>query len=85
MSLNWWGPSHSQDLVYSAATGKWTGEITGTVKSRFFVQVVDGAGNIAVADNKGAYYPLAEPLGLIPGRELAPVFSLYLPAVRGKP
>ncbi len=74
----------SRDLTYDPVAGMWTGEITGTVRSRFFVQAVDAGGNVAVADNKGAYYALTEPLPLVPGRDLPPGFSLYLPSIRGK-
>ncbi|MBX3052421.1 MAG: pre-peptidase C-terminal domain-containing protein [Caldilineaceae bacterium] len=75
---------YSRDLTFDSVADIWSGEITGTVKSRFFVQVVDVGGNVAVADNKGAYYVLSEPLPLISGRSLPPS-SIYLPSVGGKP
>ena len=51
----------SADLAYEQATLKWKGEITATVQTRFIVQAVDGAGNVQVAQNKGAYYRLLAP------------------------
>lgn len=69
----------SQDLLYDQAAAKWTGLITATANTRYFVQVVDGAGNIAVDDNKGQYYPLLPPLPLAQGRALDN--RLYLPNV----
>ncbi|MBX2997161.1 MAG: hypothetical protein KF893_01530 [Caldilineaceae bacterium] len=69
----------SQDLLYDQAAVKWTGLITATTNTRYFVQVVDGAGNIAIDDNKGQYYPLLPPLPLAQGRALDN--RLYLPAV----
>jgi hypothetical protein len=74
------GSWSSQDLTYDQATVKWTGQITATANTRYFVQVVDGAGNIAVDDNKGQYYPLLPPLPLIQGRALEN--RLYLPSVQ---
>jgi hypothetical protein len=70
----------SQDLAFDAAAVKWTGEITATTSTRYFVQVVDGAGNIAINDDKGRYHALLPPLPLIQGRALD--FRTYLPNVR---
>ena len=70
----------SQDLTFDAAAVKWTGEITATTSTRYFVQVVDGAGNIAVNDDKGRYHALLPPLPLIQGRALD--FRTFLPNVR---
>jgi hypothetical protein len=53
----------SQDLVYDAATFKWKGDITATLNTRYFVQVVDQAGNIQTLHNKGRYYALLPPAG----------------------
>lgn len=60
----------SQDLLFDAATAKWTGAITATGSTRYFVQVVDSAGSIAIDDDKGRYHPLLPPLPLIQGRTL---------------
>jgi hypothetical protein len=67
----------SRDLAFDAAKVKWTGIISGTADTRYIVQVVDGAGNVAVSDNKGLFHRLVRPLPLIeplPNR-------LYLPLV----
>jgi hypothetical protein len=52
------GQWHSQDLAYDPVLDKWTGEIPATSNTLYFVQVVDKAGNVGVADNKGRYYAL---------------------------
>lgn len=70
----------SKDLTYDAAALKWTGTITATAATRYFVQVVDGAGNVAIDDDKGRYYPLLPPLPLAPGRALE--HRIYLPQVQ---
>jgi hypothetical protein len=57
---------------------KWTGVITATVQTQYFVQAVDGAGNVAVDDNKGQYYGFLPPAPLITGRN--PVRT-YLPQI----
>jgi hypothetical protein len=60
------GQWHSQDLAYDPDLDKWTAEIPAAPHTLYFVQVVDKAGNVSVADNKGRYYAL-------PGTEI------YLP------
>ena len=56
------GAWHSLALVYQPAMDKWTAEIpVTTTAARYFVQLVDNAGNTSVADNKGRYYALAQP------------------------
>jgi hypothetical protein len=50
----------SKDLSYDDETLKWVGEIPATEETTFYVQVVDGAGNVAIADNKGVWYTLEE-------------------------
>lgn len=72
----------SQDLGFAPATQKWTGTITGTMGTEYFVQVVDAAGNVAIADNKGSYYRLAVPLPLAAGRPVVMEQRIFLPAVR---
>jgi hypothetical protein len=71
------GQWHSQDLTYKDAMLKWTGVISGTVETRYFVQVVDGAGNVALDDNKGQYHPLSLPFPLIESAGS----TIYLPLI----
>jgi len=73
------GQWESVSLGYDAATQKWTGIISGTVNTQFFVQVVDKAGNVAINDNKGRYYTLTPPLPLATGRPIDQ--RIYLPLV----
>lgn len=72
------GTWRSAQIPYDAATLKARGTITGTVTTRFFVQVADKAGNVATDDNKGSYYPLLPPLDLAQG---SGVHRIYLPTV----
>jgi len=46
----------SLDLTYDPAMAKWTGSITAEAGIEWFVQAVDGVGNVAVAGDKGPYY-----------------------------
>jgi len=55
------GEWHSVDLAYAPALAKWVAEIPAALSTRYFVQRVDGAGNVTVADNKGRYYAVAFP------------------------
>jgi len=49
-------------LSYDAQAQKWRGAFPGNDQSRFAVQVVDKAGNVVVANNKGAdYQPTRRP------------------------
>ena len=73
------GKWQSANLAFDAVSQKWTGVISGTVNTQFFVQVVDKAGNVAINDNKGRYYPLTPPLPLATGRSIDR--RLYLPLV----
>ncbi|HIC88401.1 MAG TPA: hypothetical protein EYP04_03235 [Anaerolineae bacterium] len=52
------GTWRSTDLIYDPFSGEWIGTLSATEAAEWFVQVVDGAGNVAVDDNKGAYYRL---------------------------
>jgi hypothetical protein len=70
----------SHDLVFDTAIAKWSGAISATANTRYFVQVVDGAGNIAVDDNKGRYFSLLPPLPLAQGRAIEQ--RIYLPRVQ---
>jgi hypothetical protein len=38
---------------------KWTAEIPSAPHTLYFAQVIDKAGNVSVADNKGRYYELS--------------------------
>ena len=63
------GVWQSYDLTYDPSLDRWTGEIDGlTGRVNYFVQVVDSAGNIALSENKGAFF---EPID----------YSAYLPIV----
>ena len=50
----------SIDLSYNSETRKWVGRFDGDTDSRFLVQIVDMAGNITTATNKGHYYKPGE-------------------------
>lgn len=69
----------SADLALNQPPLAWTGVISGSLTTQFFVQVVDAAGNVAVNDNKGRYYSLASPAPLAQGQPVGR--RLYLPAV----
>jgi hypothetical protein len=71
------GEWHSQDLAHDDMMSKWTGIVSATVATRYFVQVVDGAGNVAIDDNKGYYHTLSAPLPLIGSADS----RLYLPLI----
>ncbi|RME85506.1 MAG: hypothetical protein D6775_02620, partial [Caldilineae bacterium] len=70
------GVWQSQELAYDPAAQKARGVFTGTMGTTFFVQVADGAGNVAVDNNKGRNYILQGPLPFAPGSNAV---SLYLP------
>jgi hypothetical protein len=71
------GKWQSQDLVYDAYTSKWTGILSGTVETQYLVQVVDGAGNVAIDHNKGRYRRFSRPVPLIEDAG----YAVYLPLV----
>lgn len=48
----------SANLAYTAAAAKWMVEIPAGPQTRYYVQMVDRAGNVTVADNKGRYYDI---------------------------
>jgi hypothetical protein len=52
------GTQVSKELSYDDRTLKWKGSIPATDDTVFYIQVVDGAGNVATADNKGVWYAL---------------------------
>ena len=66
----------SLELKYDSVRAKWMGRFKGSTSTRFYVSVIDGAGNMETANNKGQYFvpgPTEEALGS---------FSVYLPLVR---
>jgi hypothetical protein len=73
------GRWESADLAFDDVAQKWSGVITATAATQFFVQVADAAGNVAVNDNKGRYYALIAPVPLATGRSIGA--RIYLPAV----
>jgi hypothetical protein len=66
----------SQDLEYDADMHKWQGGIPASSDTIYFVQAVDGAGNVRVTHNKGIYYSLVPPAELVEGGQPG---RLYLP------
>lgn len=72
----------SKDLTFDTTAQKWTGIITATVHTRYFVQVVDKAGNVAANTNKGRYYPVLPPPELASGRGLDNERRVFLPVVK---
>jgi hypothetical protein len=72
------GVWHNQDLTYDLKTLKWSGTITATLLTRYFIQAVDGAGNVSLAHNKGCYYALLPPAPLIQG---GAAYKIYLPII----
>jgi parallel beta-helix repeat protein len=55
-----WGEWRSEDLEEKGGEGLWGCCIPAEEEIEFFVQVVDKAGNVAVDDNEGEYYPEKE-------------------------
>lgn len=68
------GEWHSIELAFDAMTYKWHGNFTGDLETRYFIQVVDGAGNVVLVDNKGRYFA---PVAAI----ISEQHSVYLPLV----
>ena len=64
----------SLDLTYDPARMKWIAEIPASPDILYYVQVVDTAGNVATANNKGRYYSLRESFN-----------QVYLPALLAAP
>jgi hypothetical protein len=52
------GTWSSSELTQDGAS--WTGDFPASAETRFFVQAVDSAGNVAVDDNEGLYYQPGE-------------------------
>jgi hypothetical protein len=51
--------------------GSWAGSFAASTETRFFVQAVDGAGNVAVDDNGGLYYQPGE----------GTMYEIFLPVI----
>jgi hypothetical protein len=68
----------STQLTYDEAAQKWVGSFVGGADSRFYIQVVDNAGNDVKDDNKGNYYRASENVKRAVVRETT---LLYLPFV----
>ncbi len=58
------GEWNSAALNHSESS--WTGDFSADAGTEFFVQVVDGAGNVAVLDRGGLYYRPGESVSLVP-------------------
>jgi hypothetical protein len=57
----------STSLEYDATLAKWVGVIPATSSTLYYVQVVDNAGNVAAATNKGRYFSVyREPFVYLP-------------------
>ena len=55
-SVEFTGVLHSSELQYDDASQKWKGSFTHNTQPKFYVQVVDTAGNARAAVNKGFYF-----------------------------
>lgn len=73
------GVWQSRDLELDELTNTWTGVVSATVQTRYFVQIVDGAGNVAIDDDKGRYHLFLPPVPLVQG---AMPGRLYLPTIK---
>lgn len=70
------GTLETVKLSFDSKLQKWVGSFPGSEHTRFFVQMVDKAGNLASATNKGSYYKAA------PARDEATCRGcLYLPTI----
>jgi len=67
------GSWDSVELSFDTGLHKWTGSFPGDTTWRYFVQVVDGAGNVAQVTNKGLY--------LTPAIDPTSTYSVFLPLV----
>jgi hypothetical protein len=67
------------DLVRSADPNVWEGSLPSDAGLEYFVQAVDGAGNVAISDNKGLYF------GLPPYRMVLPLIARDGPMSKGQP
>ena len=67
----------SVNLSYNPAAQKWLGAFPGSASSRYFVQIVDQAGNVTTATNKNQYYEPA----MARNNPTASGSRIYLPLV----
>lgn len=65
----------SQDLSFDPSSYKWLGSVPGIRNATYFVQVLDGAGNVTILSRKGGYFTLDDVV--LTDRFL----SIYLPNV----
>ena len=70
----------SKEMTYNAAAQVWVADISATAQTRYFVQAVDGAGNVFADDNKGSCFQLLPPLQLAQGTPFSSG-KVYLPVV----
>jgi hypothetical protein len=68
------GTWQSLDLSHNLLTDKWMASVTATLTTSFYVQVVDGVGNVTIEANKGAYFALGRGSGF-------EMFGTYLPLI----
>lgn len=72
----------SVELTFDESAHKWRGTFSGSEHSRYFVQIVDKAGNVTKAMNKGKHYA---PAVSVTGQSLQPqacvMGCLFLPIV----
>lgn len=87
------GVWQSHDLLLDETSRRWTGSFTPTDDTRFYVQVVDNAGNVSIKDKKGYYYFFASSVPFIaphdgtpedPPNNDTPQHKVYLPLIRGE-
>jgi hypothetical protein len=72
----------SLKLTYSAASQKWVGKFPGGEYTRFFVQVVDNAGNVLADVNKGRKYtPAPDTLDVKAAGPCGALFCAYIPTI----
>jgi hypothetical protein len=64
------GHWYSKNLVFDPVTYKWLGSVPARGPMTWFVEVLDGAGNVRTLNNKGLYYRL----------DLR-VYPVYLPTI----
>lgn len=71
----------SVDLTFDPAAQMWVGSFAGTADARFFVQVVDNAGNVTTAHNKGRYYAPGAGTGRVLSVPTCSGACVFLPTV----
>jgi len=70
------GEWKSVQLTYDPRSQKWTGTFPGNSATHYFAQVVDGAGNVAIATNKATYYTPAA------SKDITIETKIFLPFLR---